>query len=210
MTRGRIGTVVEWLDRTQEVKVEKEIDRIVQNVKAGELSSRIDWLINTVFSKNLAKASTSSAMSSKGFSTIWQDHAQYVGRRFDQTHRQRLSGAYLNCKNDINATFEKLAKFSVRSTNRPISSITPRRKLLAVTIIFRIARSNQPLMEETAASMEELTGAVKNNPSNAQQANQVANNARELAEKGGNVVKAAVKQCRKLTKAATRLPISSA
>ena len=43
-------------------------------------------------------------------------------------------------------------------------------------------------LEETAASMEELTSTVKNNAENAQQENQLASTARETAELGGNIV----------------------
>ena len=47
-------------------------------------------------------------------------------------------------------------------------------------------------LEQTAASMEELTSTVRNNADNAQEANRVAANARQLAEKGGDVVSRAV------------------
>ena len=43
-------------------------------------------------------------------------------------------------------------------------------------------------LEETAASMEELTATVKNNASNAHQANQLADAAADVAVKGGAVV----------------------
>ncbi|MGH8853380.1 MAG: methyl-accepting chemotaxis protein, partial [Telluria sp.] len=43
-------------------------------------------------------------------------------------------------------------------------------------------------LEETAASMEEITTTVKNNADNAQQANQLAVSASEIAVKGGAVV----------------------
>jgi methyl-accepting chemotaxis protein len=38
----RIGTVVEWTDRTQEVAVEKEMQNMLSGVLAGDLSHRID------------------------------------------------------------------------------------------------------------------------------------------------------------------------
>ena len=43
-------------------------------------------------------------------------------------------------------------------------------------------------LEQTAASMEELTGTVKQNADNARQANQLAQSAAEVAGKGGTVV----------------------
>ena len=47
-------------------------------------------------------------------------------------------------------------------------------------------------LEQTAASMEEMTSAVKNNADNAAQASQLAAAARDQAERGGKVVSAAV------------------
>jgi methyl-accepting chemotaxis protein len=47
-------------------------------------------------------------------------------------------------------------------------------------------------LEETAASMEEMTSTVKQNAENASHANQLANGAREQAERGGQVAAQAV------------------
>jgi len=48
-------------------------------------------------------------------------------------------------------------------------------------------------LEQTASSMEEMTSTVKQNANNALQAEQLACSAREQAEKGGNVVKQAIR-----------------
>ena len=37
----RIGVVAEWLDRTREVMVEREIEEIVDSVKIGRLDKRV-------------------------------------------------------------------------------------------------------------------------------------------------------------------------
>jgi methyl-accepting chemotaxis protein len=54
------------------------------------------------------------------------------------------------------------------------------------------AQEQASSLEETAASLEEITGTVKQNADNARQANQLASGARSVAEKGGEVVAAAV------------------
>ncbi|MBR7782306.1 methyl-accepting chemotaxis protein [Undibacterium luofuense] len=43
-------------------------------------------------------------------------------------------------------------------------------------------------LEETASSMEEITSTIQHNADNARQANQLANSASEVAQRGGNVV----------------------
>src|SRR5207253_3107687 len=47
-------------------------------------------------------------------------------------------------------------------------------------------------LEETSASMEQISVTVKNNAGNAQEANQFAGSARQVADRGGEVVKLAV------------------
>jgi methyl-accepting chemotaxis protein len=54
------------------------------------------------------------------------------------------------------------------------------------------AQEQASSLEETAASLEELTGTVKQNAESARQASELAGGARETAEKGGEVVTAAV------------------
>jgi len=54
------------------------------------------------------------------------------------------------------------------------------------------AQEQASSLEETAASLEEITGTVHQNADNAKQANQLAVGSRDTAEKGGQVVSAAV------------------
>ncbi len=98
-------------------------------------------------------------------------------------------GAFGQMKRDANATVAKLTE--VISTIKE-SSGTVR------TAADEISQGNTNLsqrteeqassLEETASSMEEMTSTVKQNADNARQANQLAINARDQAEKGGEVV----------------------
>ena len=51
----RIGTVVEWTDRTQEVAVEKEMQDMLSAVVAGDLSRRIDLAGKTAFFEAMSR-----------------------------------------------------------------------------------------------------------------------------------------------------------
>ena len=50
----RIGFVAEWVNRTDEVKIENEIKAIVDAVKAGELDSRLNVADKTGFYQTLS------------------------------------------------------------------------------------------------------------------------------------------------------------
>jgi methyl-accepting chemotaxis protein len=60
-------------------------------------------------------------------------------------------------------------------------------------------------LEETAASLEEITGTVKQNAENAKQANQLATGSRDIADRGGQVVTAAVHAMGEITVASKKI-----
>ncbi|AEG00559.1 methyl-accepting chemotaxis protein [Methylomonas methanica] len=102
-------------------------------------------------------------------------------------------GVYLECKNAINNTIDKLDEI-FRQVNESAIFINNSSQEIASgnNNLSQRAEQQAANLEQTAASMEELTSTVKTNADNAQQANLVASNARELAEKGGSVVTAAI------------------
>jgi methyl-accepting chemotaxis protein len=60
-------------------------------------------------------------------------------------------------------------------------------------------------IEETASSMEELTSTVRQNAENAQQANTLANNASDIALRGGHVVSEVVQTMDDITNSSKRI-----
>jgi methyl-accepting chemotaxis protein len=67
------------------------------------------------------------------------------------------------------------------------------------------AQEQASSLEETAASLEEITGTVKQNADNARQASQLAAGSRDTAEKGGQVVTAAVAAMGEINQASKRI-----
>jgi methyl-accepting chemotaxis protein len=63
----------------------------------------------------------------------------------------------------------------------------------ATSHLSRGAQAQAAALEETAASLEEITGTVKQNADNAKQASQLALGSRDVADKGDQVVSAAVR-----------------
>jgi methyl-accepting chemotaxis protein len=85
----------------------------------------------------------------------------------------------------------------------------------AVTASQQLAAASQQLssgtqeqassLEETAASLEQITGTVKQTADNARQANQLALGSRDTAERGGQVVAAAVTAMGEINAASKRI-----
>lgn len=190
----RLGTVVEWLDRTAEVSIEKEIDVMIDAAGRGDLTQQISLDGKDGFFKNL----------SGGLNTLvstvevaLNDTLRMLGAmsRGDLTERitREYQGSFGQLKDDANTTADKLTEVigNVRSSSGAISSAAN-----------EIAQGNADLsqrteeqassLEETASSMEEMTSVVKQSADNAEEANGLASEAQGKATRGGEVVGQAV------------------
>jgi methyl-accepting chemotaxis protein-1 (serine sensor receptor) len=88
---------------------------------------------------------------------------------------------------------DRLAELVTRAAEASGSVGTGAREIAAGNMnLSQRTEEQASSLEETASSMEELTSTVKQNADNARQANQLANAARESAERGGDVVANAV------------------
>lgn len=75
----------------------------------------------------------------------------------------------------------------------------------ATTQLSGGAQQQAASLEETAASLEEITSTVKQNADSARQANELAAGSRNTAEKGGQVVTAAVEAMGEINKASKKI-----
>lgn len=203
----KIGVVVEWVDRTHEVKIEREIADIVESVKAGQLSNRIELADKEGFFEKLSEGINALADVIEGVFNDVGSTMQSMAHG-DLTNRitRDYEGAYLACKNDINATIDKLAEI-FGQINESAGFINNSSQEIASgnNNLSQRAEQQASNLEETASSMEELTSTVKNNADNAQQANMLANNARELAESGGSVVNSAIAAMQEINESSNKI-----
>ncbi len=186
--------MVEWIDKTQEVAVQLEIDNIVSNVKAGILENRIEIEGKEGF---FAQLSTGINELTDEVEQVISEVAHVMGGVAEgdltRTIDKDYQGTFGSCKNDINSSLQKLSDVfgqvlsSAEFINNSSQEIASGNNNLS-----QRAEQQASSLEQTASSMEELTSTVKNNAENAQQADQVASTARQLAESGGEIVASAV------------------
>ncbi|MDZ7888508.1 MAG: methyl-accepting chemotaxis protein [Pseudomonas sp.] len=193
-TGDRLGSVVEWADRTIEVSVEREVADLVNAAGAGDFSQRINTADKQGFFLNLAGGLNElMATSDKGL----KDVVRVLGALAEGNLTQRIEA-------DYEGTFGQLKDYS-NETAQSLSNMLGQIRESADTIYTaasEIASGNADLsarteqqassLEETASSMEELTSTVKLNADNARQANSLAVNASEVATTGGAVVQQVV------------------
>jgi methyl-accepting chemotaxis protein len=190
----RLGSVLEWINRTQEVAVENEVSGVVQAAGAGNFKARIPVEGKTGFFLSLAE----------GLNALMQTSDVGLGEV------NRVLGAIAKgnltekITADYSGTFGELKDYC-NSTTESLSDIIGEIREAAETIFTassEIAQGNSDLssrteqqaanLEETASSMEELTSTVKLNADNAKQANVLAEQASTVASDGGALIQQVV------------------
>jgi len=186
----KLGYVIEWLDRTEELKIEDEIEQFVSSANRGELSHRIelegkqDFMLRLATSFNLMLDTMNSTMVdinsvmgqfSEGDLTCHIDN-QYEGLFGDVSGRVNLSietleqivAEILSTANKVDTTSQELD-----AGNRQLSE-----------------RSEQQsaALENVASAMDEITSTVQQNADNAANAQQLMQSAGNEADQGGEIV----------------------
>ncbi|HRH80560.1 MAG TPA: methyl-accepting chemotaxis protein [Thiobacillaceae bacterium] len=186
----RLGSVVEWGDRTAEVAVEREIASLVEAAADGDFSRRLNLEGKAGFFKQLAEGINRVVETSeRGI----QDVAQVLKALADGDLTQRMEGSheglFAELKNDVNATSDRLQEIVTQIREATDAINTAAREIASGNAdLSSRTESQASSLEETASSMDELTSTVKANADNARQANQLAKGASDVAVKGGEVV----------------------
>ena len=190
----RLGTAVEWSDRTQEVAVEREIDGLVDAARNGDLARRIDLQGKAGFFRQLGQGFNELL---DELSSVFNDIARVMSNMasgdLNLQIEKQYKGTFGEVKDDINKTIENLSSvLSDLKTAADAIHVTSNEISEGNSSLSSRTEQQSAGLEETAASMEQLTSTVKHNADNAQQANRVSTMARQSAEKGGEVVSNAI------------------
>ena len=186
----RVGTVVEWADRTAEVAVEVEVAGLVRAAVDGDFTQRMDVNGKSGFFKALGDGINElMETSSVGLNEVVRVLGALAKGDLTEKITNEYKGTFGQLKDDSNQTVEQLTTI-ITQIKEATESITTASKEIAQgnTDLSQRTEEQASSLEETASSMEELTSTVKQNAENAKQANQLAASASEVAVKGGQVV----------------------
>ncbi|MFN3965134.1 MAG: methyl-accepting chemotaxis protein [Silanimonas lenta] len=184
------GSVVTWRERTAELAVQQEVQRIVAAAAAGDLSVSLALEGKQGFLRELASAINELLAATRAGVAEVQGilHALAEG---DLAYRStaELRGVFAAMRDDANASAERLCEV-IAAIREAAESIT--------TASGEIAAGNQDLsdrteqqaasLERTAASVEELTASVKQNAEAARQAAGLSADTAARATEGGRLV----------------------
>ncbi|MFA5940075.1 MAG: methyl-accepting chemotaxis protein [Sinimarinibacterium sp.] len=186
----RLGSVVEWKDRTAEVAVEAEVGSIVQSAADGDFTRRVSLEGKDGFFKLLAESINQLLdTSSVGLNEVARVLGALATGDLTQQVEGDFKGTFGKLRDDANLTVVQLQQIITQIKDATDTINTAAREIATGNSDLSSRTEQQAAsLEETASSMEELTSTVRQNAENAKQANQLAVGASDVARKGGNVV----------------------
>ncbi len=186
----RIGFVLEWMDRTNEVAIELEINSVVKAAALGNFNARIDVQNKKDFYLNLAEGLNALLTTTEtGLADIGRVlQAVSLGNLTERVSAE-YQGNLESLKNGCNTTAENLA-LMIGDIRRAAEVITVASGEISRGNTDLSSRTEQQAssLEETASSMEQLTSTVRQNADNARQANMLAAKASDVAAEGGALI----------------------
>ena len=191
----RLGTVAEWYDCTAEVIVEQEVAEIVTAASHGDFSQRFNLEGKEDFLLDLTKGLNQLLETCEaGLSDIAHVLAAISRGDLTETITNHYEGTFGELKNDTNATVEKLKTMIVQIKNATDNIYNGAKEISSGNNdLSRRTEMQAARLQETTASMAQLTQAVQHNVNNAQQADELVANAVNIAMQGGEVVENVVK-----------------
>jgi methyl-accepting chemotaxis protein len=186
----RLGSVVEWGDRTLEVAVEQEVADLVNAAAAGDFGRRLTTQGKDGFFLQLSEGINKLVETSE---RGMNDVAEVLKALADGDLTKQMDGDYqglfAELKDSANTTSARLQEIVTQIREATDAINTAAREIASGNAdLSSRTESQASSLEETASSMDELTSTVKQNADNARQANQLAKGASDIAVKGGDVV----------------------
>jgi len=190
----RLGSVAEWLDRTAEVAVEREIETIVTGAVDGDFTRRLSLDGKDGFFRNLAAGLNQLLdTASAGLAAVADVLNSLARGDLTETMAGDFKGTFGQLRDDTNTTVERLREVVGRIKEATEAINTAAKEIAAGNQDLSSRTEEQASsLEETASSMEELNATVRQNAESARQANELAIASNEVASRGGQMVKQVV------------------
>lgn len=203
----RSGIVVEWQLVTSQKKVEQDIDEVVSASLEGDLGKRIPLEGKAGFYKNISFGINDLLSVNEVVNQEIKRVLSALSRGdLDQKCAFDYGGSYNELAEHLNETAARLKKV-ILSIGEASQELTVGSKDISSGNSNLSSRTSLQAsnLEKTAASMEEMTGTVRKNADNANEANTLASDARGQAERGGDIVREAVAAMAEINSASNKI-----
>ncbi len=195
----RVGTVVEWLDRTAEVNVENEIASIVEGASHGEFHQRLKEAGKTGFFLTLTSSMNKLLDTSElGLSDVADLLAALAEGDLTKRMERDYTGLFGKVKDGANATAENLTRV-IGEVSAAADALTGAANQVSTTAqsLSQAASEQAASVEQTSGSVNDISASINQNSDNARVTDGMAAKTSMEAVEGGNAVNqtvAAMKQ----------------
>lgn len=195
----RLGTVVEWIDRTAEVGIEKEVAAVVKAAAEGDFSGRLNPDGKVGFFAGLSTGMNQlMETSEEGLNDIARLLQSFSEGDLTARIERDYSGLYGQVKNSANATAENLTRVlgEVRGAADALTGAANQVSATAQSL-SQAASEQAASVEETSSQIDVMSASISQNSDNAKVTDGMATKTSKEAIDGGGAVSqtvAAMKQ----------------
>ncbi len=196
----RLGTVVEWHDRTLEVAVESELASAVQAAACGDFSQRIALEGKTGIFATLATSMNDLMQTSQvGLGDVAKMLEAFSKGNLGYRIVQDYQGLFGQLKEADNQTAEQLDRVmgNVRVAADALTGMAMQVSTTAQSL-SQAASEQAASVEQTSASVDHITTSITHNSDNARVTDNMATKAAHEATEGGTAVTQTVEAMKKI------------
>lgn len=206
-TGDRIGTVVEWTDRTVEVQIESEIDEIIHAAATGDFGRSVDTAGKSGFFLSVSKGLNELLHTTGGaLEEIGRVVAAMSQGDLTQKVEKDYAGEFGTLKNDANSMVDRVREIIEGISSGAQVIVDSSAEISAGTMdLSRRTEAQASSLEETSAGMEEMLRTVHMGEDNANSTNQLAKESISYARDGDESVKATVMAMQNISDSSNRI-----
>lgn len=196
----RLGSVVEWMDRTAEVEVEKQVDLVVSQAAAGNFTTRLSEDSHIPFFAKLSKdVNRLMTVSEDGLNEVLRVLAAMAHGDLTQTMTRDYEGTFQELKLASNETVDRLSQI-VREVIQATDALSNASEQVNATSqsLSQAASEQASSVEQTSSSIEQMAAGIKQNADNATVTDGIAMKASKDAIDGGAAVKQTVEAMKEI------------
>jgi methyl-accepting chemotaxis protein len=186
----RLGTVVEWMDRTAEVNVEKEVAAVVEAAAQGDFSQRINVDGKNGFFGTLSKGMNQlMETSEQGLTDVSELLSAFAQGDLTQRIERDYQGMFGKVKDNANTTAENLTRV-LNEVRAAADALTGAANQVSATAqsLSQAASEQAASVEQTTASIDVMSASIGQNSDNAKVTDGMATKASKEATEGGQAV----------------------
>ena len=207
VTGQRIGYVTEWTEVTNEVRMEKEFGDLLSAIQNGDFSKRLIVSEEKTTINQIGRQMNETNHQLEDFMGSLQTALNALSEGVLTVRMTKeFPGQFNAMKNFVNESMERFSQ-TIANVKSTADTLVSQGHEIATNSGDLASRAEQQAasIQQTNATMEELSGTVKQNAENAINANTLSKRASKKAKEGGQVVEGAINAMKTLEKSSGRI-----